>query len=87
MGSTGGFSLHLYSSLYSIVETTALYLSNSVSPVFTLNHMFQLPVSVSVEMMEIIIHEFAIYNGRGLFSEPCAKRLYLLESEVKFSNE
>lgn len=67
MGSTGSISLHLYSSLYLIVETTALYLSNSMAPVFTLNHIFQLPISVSEKIMEIIIYEFATYNGHGWF--------------------
>ena len=65
-------------------------MSDSVAPVLTLNYslpwcMFKLLISVSVEIMEITCHEHATCSGHSQCSEPCARRLFILESEIKLS--
>lgn len=74
----------------STVENTILPLNDSVVPVLTWNYslpwfVFKLHICVSVKE-EITFCEYTMCNSHVQFSEPGARRLCLLEMEIKLPN-
>lgn len=74
----------------STVENTILPLNDSVVPVLAWNYslpwfVFKLHICVSVKK-EITFCEYTMCNSHVQFSEPGARRLYLLEMEIKLPN-